>query len=175
MAVLNQGRYSTQFALHSSGGVPIPPPPNLGPPNPPPPPPAPPSNNGRATNHLPVLSPSPRADSHVPRSLLWPALVAFCIIVRICVATSFSSISVMISFSVPRHLRGRVNGLAQTAAAAIRVVAPVTVGVLYGWCTQNGLPWPLDYHLPFHIIGGLGLAAAALSFRLPASIEKPAE
>jgi MFS family permease len=107
------------------------------------------------------------------RDLRWWVTIMLCICINACTATAFSTNAVMVNFASPPHLRGRVNGIAQTAAAAARVVAPVGASLLFAWTMSNRPSWPFDFHFTFQLLGCLGLVAAAVTLLLPASLERP--
>ncbi|XP_035687826.1 uncharacterized protein LOC118423731 isoform X2 [Branchiostoma floridae] len=66
--------------------------------------------------------------------------------------------------------RGSTNGIAQSMTVLVRLLGPLVFGNLFAWSSDNGLPWPLSYHLSFNMVGLLSLLAAFLCTRLPDSI-----
>ena len=85
---------------------------------------------------------------------------------------AFSAIMVLINNSCAARFRGTVNGFGQTIVSLTRLVGPVTGGILFAWSEKNDLPWPLDFHFVWHLIGIIHGGVFLLSFWLPISINK---
>ncbi|XP_019638482.1 PREDICTED: uncharacterized membrane protein YCR023C-like [Branchiostoma belcheri] len=101
---------------------------------------------------------------------IWVAVILINTIVVLGSSTAFTAVMVMIGNSALPAFRGSTNGIAQSMAALARLLGPVVFGNLFAWSTDNGLPWPLSYHLSFILVVLLSLLAALLSTRLPDSI-----
>ena len=96
--------------------------------------------------------------------------------------------------------RGTVNGYGQATAALGRFMGPIVSSPLFAWSENSGNPgclssghwyppknnnlventiigknWPLNYHLVYDLLVLGSIGAAALSFLLPASVEKKRE
>eukprot|EP00667_Euglena_gracilis_P007655 EG_transcript_7740 len=88
--------------------------------------------------------------------------------------------AVLLSHAVPGAVRGTFVGVAHTAGSLCRFVIPPACSALLAWLQQQAaVPgrggWPLDYHLPFHLLGLGALAVGIWSLWLPPAVEQKAE
>ena len=102
------------------------------------------------------------------RQLRWAVMIALNVAIQTATNTGFSAVAVMLT-SVSAESSGRIFGLAQTCAAAVRIVSPLVAGFLFSWTLNNRRPWPLNYHFTFYTIAGLCIGAVGLALLLPAS------
>lgn len=79
--------------------------------------------------------------------------------------------AVIINNIAPSHLRGRVNGIGETLAAALRVVSPVIFSGAFAWVTSSHSSWPLTYHSVFHVCALWAFLEVYLCLFLPAAVE----
>ena len=81
------------------------------------------------------------ANGHVSptAAMRWPLLVGTMIVVRFANAGAFTVVFILINNSVARRQRGRVQGLAMAAAAAMRASGPIIGSCLFAWSVTNGL------------------------------------
>jgi hypothetical protein len=84
--------------------------------------------------------------------ILWTSLILVIAVKTCCGGFSFSSIFVLVSNCAPGSQAGAANGLNQSSAALARAVGPAIGGALFAWSNENGLPFPLDYHLVFNML-----------------------
>eukprot|EP00058_Branchiostoma_floridae_P009004 XP_002594492.1 hypothetical protein BRAFLDRAFT_124963 [Branchiostoma floridae] len=112
------------------------------------------------------------AISDVPIKV-WAVVVfttAFGIVGRV---SSFTAIMVMVGNSAMPYFRGTVNGISQSFVALARLLGPIVGGNLFAWTTENGLPWPLNFHLVFYLAVLIDVIILCLTLLLPDSINKP--
>jgi Na+/melibiose symporter-like transporter len=64
-----------------------------------------------------------------------------------------AAINLMINNASDPKSVGAINGLSASIAAASRLVAPTLGGSTYAWSLNNGLPFPLDFHFVFLVLG----------------------
>ncbi|XP_035687825.1 proteoglycan 4-like isoform X1 [Branchiostoma floridae] len=101
---------------------------------------------------------------------IWVTVILINTIVVLGSSTAFTAVMVMIGNSALPAFRGSTNGIAQSMTVLVRLLGPLVFGNLFAWSSDNGLPWPLSYHLSFNMVGLLSLLAAFLCTRLPDSI-----
>ena len=70
----------------------------------------------------------------------------------------FTNVFVLINSSSTKAYRARVNGIAQTIAAAGRIVSPALCAILFAWSESNGLYFPLNFHFVFVLASLLSFA-----------------
>ncbi|XP_070559102.1 uncharacterized protein [Ptychodera flava] len=86
--------------------------------------------------------------------------------------TAFVSSTIIIGNSCLPKDKGTVYGVAQSMTAAFRSLGPPAGGNFFAWTEDNGLPWPLDYHLTFYLLFVLLNVGCGICFLLPNSINK---
>jgi hypothetical protein len=89
--------------------------------------------------------------------------------------SGFTCLMVMINNSAVIKVRGSVNGISQSLVALSRALGPTVGSLLFAWSENNGLPWPLNYHLVFMLCFIASIGLVLFSFVLPKSIEKKRE
>ena len=82
------------------------------------------------------------------------------------------SLFVLINNSCYTNDRGVVNGIGQSFASFARFLGPSSGGNMFAWSENNNLPWPLNYHFVFILIGIMSILNAIISYTLPISIQK---
>lgn len=86
------------------------------------------------------------------RYVVWPVFI-LCIAVTMCSRIgAFTCISVMVSNSCTKSYRGSVNGVAQAASSAGRMLGPTVAGAIFAWSMNNDMPFPLNFHLIFIVL-----------------------
>ncbi|XP_066302166.1 uncharacterized protein [Branchiostoma lanceolatum] len=128
------------------------------------------SNNSQLVGQCRIINDTTKSmRTRIPHNV-WVAVILINIIVVLGSSTALTAAMVMMGNSASPAFRGSANGIAQTMAALVRVLAPVVLGNLFAWSTDNGLPWPLNHHLSFILVVVLSLLAAFLCSRLPDAI-----
>jgi len=85
----------------------------------------------------------------------------------------FTATVLCVNNSAKAHLRGAINGLAQSVASAVRAIGPVLGGIVWSWSvTMN-----FTYHayVPFFLLTICCLLALCVACYLPSSLTKPRE
>lgn len=67
--------------------------------------------------------------------------------------TCYASVFALINNSAPKHARGAINGMAQTAVGLTRTIAPWAAGNIYAWSVSEDSPF--SFHLCF-VVGSVG-------------------
>jgi hypothetical protein len=76
--------------------------------------------------------------------------------------------ALLVNNSVCYSQLGRANGLFVTVSSLAKAFAPVLSGALFGWSTNNGLMFPLNYFLVF-VLAGLAILGTIVYFRVTVS------
>ncbi|XP_066285071.1 uncharacterized protein [Branchiostoma lanceolatum] len=115
--------------------------------------------------------------THVPIAdvpvKVWAVVVFTTALVIVGRVSSFTAIMVMVGNSAMPYFRGTVNGISQSLVALARLLGPIVGGNLFAWTTENGLPWPLNFHLAFYLAALVNVIILCLTLTLPDSINKP--
>lgn len=107
------------------------------------------------------------------KALLWFLLIIFGVFRMISDISSRSCIALFVNNAVYVDKAGRANGLAFSVQEIMRVASPTLFGSLFAWSIndeKHDIKFPLDFRLPFFIIGLFILLIFALSFLLPERI-----
>ena len=80
--------------------------------------------------------------------------------------------SVLINNVAPSHLKGQVNGVSETLAAALRVVAPVVFSIAFAEFSGKDAQWPFTYHSVFHVAAVWALWELFLCLSLGPDVEE---
>eukprot|EP01105_Mastigella_eilhardi_P016392 TRINITY_DN3747_c0_g1_i3.p1 TRINITY_DN3747_c0_g1~~TRINITY_DN3747_c0_g1_i3.p1 ORF type:complete len:177 (-),score=41.81 TRINITY_DN3747_c0_g1_i3:86-616(-) len=105
--------------------------------------------------------------------LLWSLLVPLTLLQAVAIQFSFTPINNLIGNSVTHDKSGKVNGIGQTLSAIGRALGPAAVQPLLAWCLANGLPMPLDYHLPFLLVAAIAVLTALPTLHLSSLLNQP--
>ncbi|KAI9155917.1 hypothetical protein H9P43_009027 [Blastocladiella emersonii ATCC 22665] len=101
----------------------------------------------------------------------WAALLVAQSARLACSVFVFTPVMTMINNSAhPEHL-GRVNGLGQTAAAAVRGIGPAVGTMMYAWSTSAPRPFPINHVLVWIVLAALTAVQLVHSRYLPASLD----
>ncbi|XP_022344919.2 uncharacterized protein LOC111137655 [Crassostrea virginica] len=106
------------------------------------------------------------------QSLLWTLLLLVIIPQKIMTSCSFTATSLFVNNSSPTHMAGSVNGIAMTATAIARTLAPTIGGSVYAWSISNDLGPPFDVNLAFFMFGLLLWGTSVYSIFTPESLNK---
>ncbi|XP_078676973.1 uncharacterized protein LOC144913820 isoform X1 [Branchiostoma floridae x Branchiostoma belcheri] len=112
------------------------------------------------------------AISDVPAKV-WSTVVFTTTLAILGRVSGFTAIMVMVGNSAMPYFRGTVNGISQSLVALARLLGPIVGGNLFAWTTDNGLPWPLNFHLAFYLAALINILILCLTLLLPNSINKP--
>lgn len=85
--------------------------------------------------------------------LLWICVGALMALKSAMGTGAMAAINLMINNASDPELVGSINGLSASIAAFSRLIAPTLCGSGYAWSLGNGLPFPLDFHFVFLILG----------------------
>jgi len=85
--------------------------------------------------------------------------------------SAFTCFFIFISNSCETAVRGTVNGIGQTLVAVGRMLGPTIGSLVFAWSMNNGLTWPLDFHLTWYLLAIIGSLAFYMVYRLPLTIE----
>uniref|UniRef100_A0A7S4FSX3 Major facilitator superfamily (MFS) profile domain-containing protein n=1 Tax=Eutreptiella gymnastica TaxID=73025 RepID=A0A7S4FSX3_9EUGL len=80
--------------------------------------------------------------------------------------------AVLINNVAPSHLKGQVNGVSETLAAALRVVAPVVFSIAFAEFSGKDAQWPFTYHSVFHVAAVWALWELFLCLSLGPDVEE---
>ena len=94
------------------------------------------------------------------------------IVASVLQVSCFTCVFVLINNSCSKQTRGRVNGFGQSFVSLCRIVSPPLFGNVFAWTEGSTMPWPLDYHFVFHVLGLLAVLIAGWALRLPACLDK---
>jgi MFS family permease len=78
----------------------------------------------------------------------------------------------MVSNSITSESRGALNGTGQTLGSLGRMLGPVYAGIIFSWSLENGLPFPVDYHFLFLLLGLTVFIIFLVSLLVPTSIDQ---
>ncbi|TPX60660.1 hypothetical protein PhCBS80983_g01618 [Powellomyces hirtus] len=85
----------------------------------------------------------------------------------IAIVFGYISIMILINNSAPSPSSlGTVHGIGQMACSAARAVGPAFAGVLWTHSAANSHAFPIDYHLPFLLMGILSLGTGGIALIL---------
>ena len=87
----------------------------------------------------------------------------------------FTSLNLLLSNSVPGHLRGAINGLSMAMSMLVRVWGPIVGGIVYSWSIGHDYAWPLNHHLAFIMFAIAFAATLPLLRTVPALLNTPPE
>jgi len=87
-----------------------------------------------------------------PRWVVWPVFICAIAVTMCSRIGAFTCISVMVSNSCTKSVRGSINGVAQAASSAGRMLGPTVAGAIFAWSMNNGLPFPFNFHLIFIVL-----------------------
>ncbi|KNE54029.1 hypothetical protein AMAG_00029 [Allomyces macrogynus ATCC 38327] len=105
-------------------------------------------------------------------AVLWTG-VLFALGARlVCCVMGFTAVMVMINNSAPTEYLGRVNGLGQTAAAAVRGIGPALGTTVFAWSLSSGLSFPLDHELIWVLLASVCVVQVAHAMLLPESLNR---
>lgn len=104
-----------------------------------------------------VCLPFLRVLRDVSPSAMWVGINAIGLMRGLGGPMCFSAVSVSLNDRIVDQ-PGLYNGLAMSASSLARAVSPTASGSLFALVTAHGAGrYPLDYRLPFHSLGGIGL------------------
>lgn len=105
-------------------------------------------------------------------SLLWTLLLVLIIPQKIMTSCSFTATSLFINNSSPAHMAGSVNGIAMTATAIARTLAPTIGGSVFAWSISSSLGPPFDVNIAFFMFGLILWGTSVYSIFIPESLNK---
>eukprot|EP00731_Ephydatia_muelleri_P025353 Em0017g436a len=107
-------------------------------------------------------------------SALWAGLLIVMLCIRVTMTTCFAAQGLLINNSVTHDKLGSVNGLAMSATALLRTIAPIFGGGLYSVSlTENAIAigFPVDYNLIFIIFSVVYLSVIFMTACFPLSLD----
>jgi MFS family permease len=105
------------------------------------------------------------------RACMWAALMIVELSKTLCALAQFTSIMILVNNSGPIDQIGSVNGIAQSAVALTRAIAPALCSALFSWSLTNGISvLPFNHFFIFYFLALLQLLEFALAMKLPASL-----
>ncbi|XP_062597869.1 uncharacterized protein LOC134259279 [Saccostrea cucullata] len=105
-------------------------------------------------------------------SLLWTVLLIVIIPQKIMTSCSFTATSLFVNNSSPAHMAGSVNGIAMTATAIARTLAPTIGGSVFAWSIGNDLGAPFDVNISFFMFGFILWLTSVYSLFIPESLNR---
>lgn len=100
----------------------------------------------------------------------WTVLAVHFIISTLARVTAFTCIFVLVANSALPADRGKVNGLGQALASAVRAVGPAAGTALFAWSvsdTNTRWGWPLDYHFMWYLLSLCAVMCVWMTYSLP--------
>lgn len=107
-------------------------------------------------------------------SLLWAGLLIVMLLIRITMTTCFAAQGLLINNSVTHDRLGSVNGLAMSATALLRTIAPIFGGSLYSVSlseSARAIGFPVDYNLIFIIFSTVYFLVIFMTACFPSSLD----
>jgi len=104
--------------------------------------------------------------------LLWTCLSLIGLLKTWAGGAAFSSAFILVGNSTVSSKTGAVNGLAQMVSALARALGPTVGGSIFAWSNSNKLPFPLDFHLVFLLVGILSVGIVLISLVLPKNVDQ---
>ena len=129
---------------------------------------------------IPAFLILPLANKFENRVVVW-VIIAFAQVFRACAGVqgicncltkAFTAVFIMVSNSITSESRGALNGTGQTLGSLGRMLGPVFAGITFSWSLENGLPFPVDYHFLFILLGMIVFAIFLVSLLVPTSIDQ---
>lgn len=87
------------------------------------------------------------------------------------VVLCYTSVFLLINNSSRRGVRGRVNGLGQSGVSLARIFAPTAFSSIFALTQGSRLPWPINYHCAFVMIGLIGVSLSLGTRLLPPALD----
>ncbi|ORZ31353.1 major facilitator superfamily domain-containing protein [Catenaria anguillulae PL171] len=106
----------------------------------------------------------------IPGAWDWAVLLGALLVRLVCSVFCFTPIMVMVNNSAPSNCLGRVNGLGQTAAAAVRGIGPAIGTMIFAWSTAEARPFPINSALIWLVLAALAGMQLAHASYLPVSL-----
>ncbi|XP_062585104.1 uncharacterized protein LOC134246757 [Saccostrea cucullata] len=105
-------------------------------------------------------------------SLLSTVLLIEIIPQKIMTSCSFPATSLFVNNSSPAHMAGSVNGIAMTATAIARTLAPTIGGSVFAWSIGNDLGAPFDVNISFFMFEFILWLTSVYSLFIPESLNR---
>ncbi|XP_057302259.1 uncharacterized protein LOC130636530 isoform X2 [Hydractinia symbiolongicarpus] len=115
------------------------------------------------------------------RTAAWMAVVVVSFLQRLCMATVFVSINILLNNSVSPDLLGSANGFSMIFLSLGRMIAPLIVGSTYSWSLKNILDvssnynpigFPFDQHFSFYVLSMMAIFNSFLASKISPTLDK---
>jgi len=90
----------------------------------------------------------------------WPLLVIIYTLAKSGCSLCFSSLALVLNSCVEKEARASLNGLSMCCGSIAKAIGPFSASILFAWSLNNGLAFPLDFHILFLIVGFSSVFAA---------------
>ena len=104
--------------------------------------------------------------------LMWPAVISCIGIASSGSICAFTSLNLMVNNASTPDILGKVNGLSNSIAALLRIIAPVTAPPLFAFIANSQIPIPVNVMLVFFISSTLAFCCFLLSWKVPKYINR---